>query len=118
VFRKNFWVVVTSSHLPGGGLKHFLFSSLPREMIQFDYILFFKWVELKPPPSLVFFAFFPDSNPGSVEGFPTQLQLKPNRLRSKGIPPLKDALINEPEDHLKACPRKRHFVFSWVMKTQ
>ena len=23
-------------------------------------------------------------------------------LRSKGIPPLKDALINEPEDHLKA----------------
>ena len=82
-------------------------------MIQFGHIIFLKWVELKPPPSLVFFffAFFPDSFPGSVEGFPTQLQLKPNRLRSKGIPPLKDALINEPEDHLKACPRKRLCVF-------
>jgi len=27
---------------------------------------------------------------------------QPAGLRSKGIPPLKDALINEPEDHLKA----------------
>ena len=28
-----------------GGFKYFLFSPLPEEMIQFDYIIFFKWVE-------------------------------------------------------------------------
>ena len=28
-----------------GGFKHFLFSSLLGEMIQFDYRIFFKWVE-------------------------------------------------------------------------
>ena len=29
----------------GGGFKYFLFSSLFGEMIQFDYIIFFRWVE-------------------------------------------------------------------------
>ena len=29
----------------GGGFKHFLFSPLLGEMIEFDYIIFFKWVE-------------------------------------------------------------------------
>ena len=33
----------------GGGLNCFLFSSLPGEMIQFDYRIFFKWV-VQPPP--------------------------------------------------------------------
>ena len=33
---------------------------------------------------------------------PKSRKLKPPS-RSKGIPPLKDALINEPEDHLKAA---------------
>ena len=31
----------------GGGFKYFLISPLPREMIQFDYIICFRWV--KPP---------------------------------------------------------------------
>ena len=30
---------VTLNHLVGGGFKYFLFSSLPREMIQFDSYL-------------------------------------------------------------------------------
>ena len=29
----------------GGGFKHLVFSSLPGQMIQFDYITFFRWVE-------------------------------------------------------------------------
>ena len=29
----------------GGGFKHFLCSPLPGEMIHFDYIIFFRWVE-------------------------------------------------------------------------
>ena len=29
----------------GGGFKYFLFSTLPGEMIQFDYIIFFRLVE-------------------------------------------------------------------------
>ena len=29
----------------GGGFKHFIFSPLPGEIMQFDYIIFFKWVE-------------------------------------------------------------------------
>ena len=29
----------------GGGFKHVLFSPLPGEMIQFDYIIFLGWVE-------------------------------------------------------------------------
>ena len=33
-----------------GDFKYFLFSSLPGEMIQFDYIIFFKWV-VQPPTS-------------------------------------------------------------------
>ena len=32
-------------HLLGGGFKYVLFSPLPGEIIQFDYIIFFKWVE-------------------------------------------------------------------------
>ena len=35
------------SHL-GGGFKYFLFS-LPREMLQFDLRIFFRWVGEKPP---------------------------------------------------------------------
>ena len=35
-----------------------------------------------------------------IVDFPSKDVLAP---RSKGIPPLKDALINEPEDHLKAA---------------
>ena len=33
------------SYILGGGFKYFLFSPLPGEMIQFDYMIFFKGVE-------------------------------------------------------------------------
>ena len=29
----------------GGGFNHFLFSPLPGRMMQFDYIIFFKWID-------------------------------------------------------------------------
>ena len=32
-------------HILGGGFKYFLFSPLPGEDFQFDYIIFFRWVE-------------------------------------------------------------------------
>ena len=57
----------------GGGFKHFLFSSLPGEMIQFDEFIFFKWVGEKPPTSLDFER---DVHPGSSAGVLQQTHLQ------------------------------------------
>jgi len=41
--KKN--TVHFDSHVLGGGFKYFLFSPLLGNMIQFDYCIFFRWVE-------------------------------------------------------------------------
>ena len=38
-------VVRSCNGILSGGLKYCLFLPLPGEMIQFDYMIFFKWVE-------------------------------------------------------------------------
>ena len=47
--NNRFWQNQYSKHQwktsLGGGFNYFLFLPLPGEMIQFDYFIFFKWVE-------------------------------------------------------------------------
>ena len=59
--------------------------------------------------SHIFHIHFPHVSTASIPAYPPSPVESPSSapsgrfaLRSKGIPPLKDALINEPEDHLKA----------------
>ncbi len=49
----DYWVVVSTVFFC------FLFSSLPGEMIQFDDIIFFRWVEIQPPTRLLLIGLRP-----------------------------------------------------------
>ena len=52
--RKDYVLRVALSHVNsqlGGGVKYYFVLPLPREMIQFDLHIFFKWVGEKPPTS-------------------------------------------------------------------
>ena len=84
VFRKNFWVVVTSSHLPGGGLKHF-FVFIPTSGNDpiWLYHIFQNGLNWNYHLVLFFLHFFPRqfsrlrwrfSNPATVETKPLEVQ--------------------------------------------